>query len=198
MSKKKSRPTHQSWHFITSLPFDECINRLETWRESGISMKISARSDESLSFNISYKQRFRQTLHANGTLQRWEGTHTRVDMNINLVTNIFSVMYLIPKVLPLVVLGIGICFCNFIIESSVMPVNIIGRHPHEPNPVFVAIIFCIIGIAFIGSFILWMATPEHAGSSQLTKLRIMLRNRLCEGDSSPLQYLAHEGRVETS
>ena len=195
MNKRKSQPTHQTWHFITSLPFYECVHRLETWRESGISMKLSARNDESISYHIEYNQRFKQTFQANGTLQRWEGTHTRVNMNANLPTTIFSVIYRIMNILPLIVVGVGVLFCMFITEMSA---QFNGLDPSRPNPVFVAIVFCVIGVAFIGSFILWMATPELVTGSELSKLRFMLRNRLCEGESSAFQYLVHDGRVENS
>lgn len=132
MAKRKGR-FEGNVKFVSSLPLEECIYRLQTLDTENIQLQFKTRSIDSISFRAKLLERGVVRAEGLGTLRRWEGTLTRVDCDVEvreglmrwllLLAGLFlMIMILLPTVFLIAAnvnvigwLGINIGFIAIII-----------------------------------------------------------------------------------
>lgn len=185
--KKKSQANIQSWYFITELPLDECMQHLRAWEDLHIKVIVAKSENYPIPFRVDFTPRNKPTIHADGTLERWEGTQTRVQATFQL--NSFAktmVRRSIHYVLFFVTIA-PILLCGIVTSFTML------EYKGTTSSMLVVLIFLAIGmIGLMGLFSWCLGTPNQLERQDFTRLRAMLRNYLCEGENSNLQYLVHE------
>lgn len=132
MTKRKGR-FEGNVKFVSALPLEECIYRLQTLDTEDIQLQFKTKSIDSISFQAKLLERGVVRAEGIGTLRRWEGTLTRVDCDVKvregvmrwllLLAGLFlMIMIILPTVFLIAAnvnvigwLGISICFVGILL-----------------------------------------------------------------------------------
>lgn len=79
-SKSKSN-TLAELHFISSVQLEEAVYLLEAVTDDAHSVMLIEVSPDEFQFQIAYKPENAKLAEISGTLQRWNGTNTKIDAN---------------------------------------------------------------------------------------------------------------------
>lgn len=133
MTKRKGR-FEGNVKFVSPLPLEECIYRLQTLDTEDIQLQFKTKSIDSISFQAKLLERGVVRAEGVGTLRRWEGTLTRVDCDVQvregvmrwllLLAGLFlMIMIILPTVFLIAAnvnvigwLGISICFVGILLD----------------------------------------------------------------------------------
>jgi len=105
MDKRKGR-FEGKLDFISNLPLQECISRLEYLNSDELIIHFHRNSSDSIEFEAYLSERGVIRAEANGMLRRWEGTLTRVDCNVKVREGVLRWLVLLS--LSFFVLSIGV------------------------------------------------------------------------------------------
>lgn len=81
MVKRKGR-FEGNLKFVSSLPLEECIYRLQTLDAESIQLQFKTKSIDAITFEAKLLERGVVRAKGIGSLRRWEGTLTRVDCDV--------------------------------------------------------------------------------------------------------------------
>lgn len=137
MTKRKGR-FEGNVKFVSALPLEECIYRLQTLDTEDIQLQFKTKSIDSISFQAKLLEQGVVRAEGIGTLRRWEGTLTRVDCDVKVREGVMRWLLLLAGLFLMIMI---ILPTVFLIAANV---NIIG---------WLGISICFVGI-FLG--MLWL------------------------------------------
>lgn len=119
MAKRKGR-FEGNVKFLSSLPLEECIYRLQMLDTENIQLQFKTKSIDSITFQAKLLERGIVRAEGVGTLRRWEGTLTRVDCDINVREGLMRWLLLLATVFMMIMIMLPTVF---LIAANV---NILG------------------------------------------------------------------------
>lgn len=81
MAKRKGRNQGEA-NFISPLSIEECAYRLDRLDDEQIDIIVTELSSDKVNFTVELFENERLRVEAKGALRRWEGTLTRVDVQV--------------------------------------------------------------------------------------------------------------------
>jgi len=86
---KRKGMAEKNARFVSALPLEECTHRLELIRSDELQLDITHLSSDKVDFVAQLYEGQRLRAEGLGTLRRWEGTLTRVDLDVTVYDGIW-------------------------------------------------------------------------------------------------------------
>ena len=103
MTKRKGK-TQGEANFISPLSIEECAYRLDRLNEEKVDIVITKLSSDKVDFTAQLFENERLRAEARGALRRWEGTLTRVDVQVKVHDGIMLWLLLVGLMLTITII----------------------------------------------------------------------------------------------
>lgn len=107
---KRKRHFQDQLQFLSNLPLQECVSRLEQLNGDNIQIVFHRDSIDSLAFSANLLERGVIRAKAQGLLRRWEGTLTRVDCKVKVHEGVIRWLILVSLLFFVLVIGFPMIF----------------------------------------------------------------------------------------
>ena len=109
MIKRKGR-FEGNLKFVSSLPLEECLNRLQLLDSETIQLDFKTQTIDSIAFQAKLFEKGVMRAEGDGVLRRWEGTLTRVDCDVQVREGVMRWLLLLAGLFLLIMIALPMIF----------------------------------------------------------------------------------------
>lgn len=110
MMVKRKRCYEGKLDFVSTLPLQECISRLQALNNDELQIQFHRESSDSIIFEATLRENGVIRADASGLLRRWEGTLTRVDCDVSVREGVMRWLLLLSMTFFVLSIGIPMIF----------------------------------------------------------------------------------------